>query len=146
MSQEQTRTIEINGVKMDVDLRTAKTVETYKVGDSVKVLVKKYGSDYSSHPGVIVGIDNFVALPTLIILYLTDDYSGSLKFAYLNANTKDVEICPQDLDFLFAEKESVVERLDREIAKAELALQDAHQKKEYFLKHFASHFEAGQDQ
>ena len=37
-------TVEINGVKMDVDLRTAKRVDTMKVGTRVKVLTRSYDS------------------------------------------------------------------------------------------------------
>lgn len=41
---ESKRIIEINGVKLDVDLSQCKVVENYKVGDAVKVLVKEYSS------------------------------------------------------------------------------------------------------
>jgi len=36
----QFQTVEINGIKMDVDLRSATRIETVKVGTHVKVLVK----------------------------------------------------------------------------------------------------------
>ena len=34
---EEKRIIDINGMKMEVDLRTAKRIDTFKVGDNVKV-------------------------------------------------------------------------------------------------------------
>lgn len=34
------RIIEIDGVKIEVDLRTAKRIDTYRVGDNVKILNK----------------------------------------------------------------------------------------------------------
>ena len=40
MSDEQKRIVEIGGVKIEVDLRTAKRVDSYRVGDPVKVLTK----------------------------------------------------------------------------------------------------------
>ena len=39
---EEKRIIEVNGIKMEVDLRNAKRIDQFKVGDSVKVLVKSY--------------------------------------------------------------------------------------------------------
>ena len=45
--KEYMKTIEINGVKLEIDLRTAKRVDTFKIGDNVKVLKKEYGDDVS---------------------------------------------------------------------------------------------------
>ena len=39
---EEKRIIDINGMKMEVDLRTAKRIDTFKVGDNVKVLATEY--------------------------------------------------------------------------------------------------------
>lgn len=63
-TDNQKTIVEINGIKLEVDLRTAKRVEEYKVGDMVKVLKKEYGDSYKSYAGMIVGFDAFVALPT----------------------------------------------------------------------------------
>ena len=35
---EEKRLVEINGIKMEVDMRSARRVDTFKVGDNVKVL------------------------------------------------------------------------------------------------------------
>lgn len=83
--------IEINGVKLEVDLREATVIENYKVGQSVKVLYKQYSS-YESQPGVIIGFSNYKMLPTIEIL--TCDYSGEVKFRAYNAESKDIEIAP----------------------------------------------------
>ena len=50
--EEFRRVVEIEGVKVEVDLRTAKKVDTYRVGDAIRVLVKSY-SGWDTHPGVI---------------------------------------------------------------------------------------------
>lgn len=52
--------VEINGIKMAIDERTAtiQKVDTFKVGDPVKVLIKEYSS-YNAKFGVIIGFDNF---------------------------------------------------------------------------------------
>ena len=42
MSEDNKRIIEINGIKMEVDLRNAKRIDTFKVGDPVKVLDMTY--------------------------------------------------------------------------------------------------------
>ena len=39
MENENKRIIEVNGVKMEIDLRQAKVIDNYKVGDYVKVKV-----------------------------------------------------------------------------------------------------------
>ena len=38
--------VEIDGVKMEVDLRTARRIDTFAVGDNVKVLCKDYNGQY----------------------------------------------------------------------------------------------------
>lgn len=134
--------IEINGVKLEIDLREAVAIENYKVGTNVKVLIKQYNSDYKSFPGVIVGFDNFQALPTIIIAYLDNTYSNAdLKFVYLNAKNTEVEICPSDVDVNFL-RTDVIEIFDREIEKAEVALKTIRDKKGYFMKYFDKSFNA----
>ena len=34
--------VEIDGIKLEIDMRTAKRIDQFKVGDKVKILVKKY--------------------------------------------------------------------------------------------------------
>ena len=92
MENENKRIIEVNGVKMEIDLRTAKVVENYKVGDYVKILVKDY-SGYKSYIGNIIGFDNFEKNPTIVIAYLKNEYStASIEFAYYNSQSEEIEI------------------------------------------------------
>lgn len=89
MIEENKRIVEINGIKMEIDLRHAKRVDHFKVGDQVKVLIKEYPS-YKSYPGVIVGFDEFVNLPTIIVAYLDTSYGNTgVKFTFINANSRD---------------------------------------------------------
>ena len=46
MSEDQKRIIEVNGVKLEVDMRYARKIEELRVGSRVKVLIKNY-SRYS---------------------------------------------------------------------------------------------------
>lgn len=135
------RIIEVGGVKLEVDMRHARVVDSYRVGDNVKVLLKTYGDSFESHAGVIVGFDNFQMRPTVVIAYLKTEYSGAdIKFFYLNKDSKDVEICPMIGDELIIDKGRVVDLLDRSIASKEKELEDVKTKKAYFLTNFRRHF------
>ena len=132
--------IEVSGVKLEVDLREAKTVESYKVGDNVKVLVKEYGDKYKSYPGVIVGFDQFEKLPTIIIAYLEGSYDPDLKFVYLNNQSEDVEIAHAQPEEILLKKEDVLAQFDRSIAEDESKIKELKRKKEYFVKYFNQYF------
>lgn len=141
MNDENVKIIEINGVKMEVDLRHAKKIEHYKVGDRVKVLKKEYQS-WTEHYGVIVDFAAFGNRPTIEILCVKPHgYSSDMSFVSFNKETSDIEIAPLNyLDEVFA-KENVVERFNREIEKQETELHAIMKKKELFLRHFAKFFE-----
>ena len=138
---EDKRIIEINGVKLEVDLRNALNVESYKIGDNVKVLIEEYNNNFKSYPGVIIGFDNFKKLPTILIAYLVTDYSSAkIEFEYFNSKTEKVEICPASKNEIPFEKSKVLELLDSQIIKAEESVKDLKNKKEYFLNNFNAYF------
>ena len=127
------RIVEIGGVKVEIDLRNAKVVNNYKVGDNVKLWKKSYGDSYSSNPGVMVGFDNFEMLPTLVIAYFSDSYNDpELKFEYLNKESKDVEICPMLSEELIITKDGALNKLEKAIQIKEKEIEDLNAKKEYF--------------
>ena len=138
------RIIEIEGVKLEVDLREAKAIESYKVGDNVKVLVNEgYGDtkDYKVYPGVIIGFEDFKELPTIIVAYLKVSYGDAeLKFIYMNSQSKKCEIVPSNGEELTFTKEHVVQLLNNVIEKKTLKLNEAKAKKSFFLKHFNQYF------
>lgn len=138
---ETTRIIEINGVKVEVDLRNAKVLTNYAVGDRCKVLTKNY-SGYQAKYGVIVDISEFKQLPTIELLVVDPGgYQDALEFISFNAKTDEVEIAPLNyLDEFFA-KETIIERFDRERSKLEKDLMDLERKRELFLRHFGKYFE-----
>jgi hypothetical protein len=134
------RIIEVNGVKLEVDLSTARVVEEYKVGDPVKVLVKKYDG-YASHAGVIVGFDAFEKLPSINIAYLDSGYStADMKFISFNAQSKEVEICAMNNTEVPFVRDNVLELMDRDITAAEQKVADLKTKKAYFQKQFGVYF------
>lgn len=139
---ENTRIIEINGIKMEVDLRHAVRIDHLKIGDRVKCLVKTY-SDFQTCAGVIVGFEPFKNLPGIVVAYLDTGYaSGTLKFKTFNAETKDFEIV-SDLDnnALEVDKTSILATFDREAATKRRELEDIEAKRAYFLAHFGRYFE-----
>lgn len=129
--------IEINGVKLEVDMRHARKVDDFKVGDNVKVLVKEYGDNYKSHGGVIVGFDNFENLPTIVICYCELSYSSAeIKFVYLNQKSKDIEICHMGEFEKLIDLNSAKQMMEREVVKKESELLDIKRKQQYFLAHY----------
>jgi ribosomal protein L19 len=137
---EHMRIVEINGIKLEIDTRLAKKIEEYRVGDNVKVLVKVYSS-YKACAGVIVGFDEFPSLPTITICYIIGDYTPEIKFAYINSESKDIEICPlgdveKILDF-----DRASELLNKEIFRLEKEIYELKAKKKFFTEKYNTHFE-----
>lgn len=138
---EHIKVVEINGVKMEIDLRTAKVVENYKVGNAVKVLVKEYGDKYKSLPGSIIGFDNFKELPTIVVMYIDETYSDAgIKLAYINDASKDIELCLASEDDLHYDKTRILNLLDRTITEKERELDDAKMKRSHFEDMLGKHF------
>lgn len=138
------RQVEINGIKLEIDERTARTIDQYKVGDKVKVLIKNYGDNYTVHPGVIVGFSDFKALPTIDVMYCDRDRweSDCFKFVYINSHTKDgTEISPFNEIETILDKQSVIDKMDSAISKKKAELEDLRMKREYFVERFAKAFE-----
>lgn len=142
MSDENT-IIEINGVKMEVDLRQARRIQEIRVGARVKALRKKYGDSYEVVPGIVIGFEPFKNLPTIIVALAKVDYSSaSLEFLYYNAKSENVElVVAADDDAAALDKADFVKQIDKEIAKKQLEIQDLENHKAYFLAKFKSYWE-----
>lgn len=133
------RTIEIEGHKFEVDMRTARKIDTFRVGDKVKLLTKDY-SGYRTHPAVIIGIDAFQKLPTIVIAYIDDVLatSGGIKLAYLNAQSKEVELCPMCEDDVMPNLDTLKTYFEKGIAAKQAEVQKLVAHKEYFLRHYGA--------
>lgn len=136
---EEKRIVEIDGVKIEVDLRTAKRVDSYKVGDNVKILEKE-SSDYKVKPGIIVDFAEFNELPTIVIAVFEEGsyYSRpSIKFINYNAKTSEkIEMVPASEDEIKVSIDSVVEMFEREISKKKNELLDLQNQLDYFMEKF----------
>jgi len=144
------RTVEINGVRLEIDLRSAKvaTVDTLKIGSKVKLL--EPGNDYSQpkvHAGVVVGFAEFTDLPTIEVAYLDVEYGkADLKFATINGHKKAIQwalVAARDDDFGLS-KEQILRNFEQEIQKAQNTVADLVQKRDFFLKKFDAYFVASE--
>ena len=74
---EGKRIVEIDGVKIEADFRTAKRIDTFAVGDNVKVLCKEYDGQYKVKPGIITDFANFKEKPTIVVAVFNEGSWGS---------------------------------------------------------------------
>lgn len=135
---ENKRVVEVDGVKLEIDLRTAKRVDTLRVGDRVKVLIKPSYGSMEIRPGVVVGFEPFKSLPTIIVAYVKKDFTkASVEHLYFNAESKDAEvIAAVDDDAVSLDKQDVVDRFDLEIQKKREEIDEIERRKMYFLRNF----------
>ena len=139
--ETEKRIIEINGVKMEVDLRNAKVVEQYKVGDNIKVLIKEYSNDYRSYIGTIIGFDDFKETPTVVIAYLKTQYgSAEIKYVYFNKETKDFEITSLNNWDIPVTKTDILKKFDSMKEEKEKEIKDIENKKVLFETLFGKFF------
>ncbi len=138
---ENIRTVEINGVKFEVDLRHARKIDTFKVGDNVKILEQGDG-DYSKdkvYPGMVVDFANFKELPTMVVAYYKESTWSeppSIDFLYFNENLTGYDIVYCEENELKCSGESILQKFDHKITDAQRKLDDLIAKKEYFITHF----------
>ena len=138
MMDENKRIIEINGIKLEVDLRTARRIDEFKVGDSVRVLDKRNGKN-EMRPGVITDFASFRELPTIIVaVYKAPDYwtKPSIEFIHFNSDTTDVEIVGVSAEEIIVSHDTIVQKFDDEIAQKRSELNDLVIKRDTFVKYF----------
>ena len=131
--------VEINGIKMELDYREGTTtrIDTYRVGSKVKVLTKGYGDSYNVRPGVIVGFDEFKALPTIVIMCIGSGYGSGVEYVGINAKTENIELISAEGDQeLMAKRDDILATLQRGVELKRVELEQA----EYNLKQFHRHF------
>lgn len=132
------RTIEVNGVKLEVDMRYARRIDTFKVGDNVKVLDKRNGKN-DMRSGVITDFANFKELPTMIVaVFKNGDYwsAPTIEFIPYNSETEDVEIVGVSCEELMVSRESILEKFNVEILRKQNELDDLIIKRDTFKKFF----------
>ena len=140
MSDTEKTIVEVNGVKLEVDVRYARRIEEIRVGDRVKVLTKKYDG-FNVDPGIVIGFEPFNQLPTIIVAYVTSSWSSAeIKFLHYNAKSQDTEIVRAEDDDLSIDRSDIIARFEREIAGKEREIADIREKITYFEKHFRQYW------
>lgn len=133
--------VEIKGVKMEIDTREATKLESFKVGDRIKILQKEHSDQYKVYAGVIIGFEMFKALPTIVICYLHSDYSGAkVLFKYYNEKTVDFEICMAEEYDVPYQKKSIMDQMMYEINKKREELMVLERNMSYFENNFDKYF------
>ena len=143
MSGEK-RIIEVHGVKIEVDTRDIKVIDTYRIGQNVKVLIKTY-NDWKLYHAIITGFYPFNNLPTITLAYFNTNYGeDKVKFITFNSDSKDVELCPAaELD-LELDKKEVLDEMDRKIVSIKTDLAQHEMNRKFFLERFGQVFEKAQ--
>ena len=132
------RIIEINGVKLEVDMTTARRIDEFRVGDTVKVLDNRNDRN-ELRCGVITDFAEFKELPTMMVaIYKSGDYwsQPTIEFIPYNAETEKIEIVGVSAEEVIVSRETIVQKFDSEIAKKRDELNDLIIKRDTFVKYF----------
>ena len=135
---EEKRVVEINGVKVEVDMRYAKRIDEFKVGDTVKVLDNRNDRN-EMRTGVITDFADFKELPTIMVaVYKAGDYwsKPTIEFIPYNAETKDLEIVGVSAEEIMVSRETIVQKFYGEIERKLDELNDLIIKRDTFKKYF----------
>lgn len=132
--------IEVNGIKMEVDMRYAKRIDEFRVGDTVKVLDNRNDRN-ELKTGVITDFANFKELPTIMVaVYKQGDYwsAPTIEFIPYNSDTEHIEIVGVSAEEVIVSRETIVQKFDDNIAKKRDELNDLIIKRDTFVKYFGT--------
>lgn len=134
--------IEINGIKLEVDMRHARRIDEIRIGDRVKVLRKEaYGSDFVVSPGIIVGFEPFEKLPTIVVAYIDQDWAkAEIKFLHFNSKCEAEIVAAADEDF-HVDRDAIIDRFDRDIAAKQREIETIEDQKRYFETNFRAYWQ-----
>lgn len=133
--------IEVNGVKLEVDMRYARRIDEIRVGDRVKVLIKGYGDDFTVSPGIVVGFEPFSKLPTIVVAYVAQDWSkAEVKFLHFNSKSTAEVVHAADEDF-HVDRDAIIARFDRDIAAKQREIDTIEEQKRYFQTNFRAYWQ-----
>jgi hypothetical protein len=136
---EQYQAVTIKGLVYEVPVKPIIKQESLRVGDYVKLLMKKsYGEGYESFVGMVLNFEPFENLPTVVIAYLEDDFTGTdMRFLYLNKKSKEkveiIKIPPYEVKF---KRPDAIERMEKKIIKLQEEIAEMESKIILFKKYF----------
>lgn len=134
------RIIEIDGMKVEVDLDTARRIDTFRIGDNVRVLDKTNSSQVKVRNGIITAFNNFKDEPCITVaMFDNGDYwtKPSIKFIYIHSGMdNEYEIVLASDDEIKASGEGVVRRFEETIASKQHEVDELKNQLEYFKTYF----------
>lgn len=139
---DEKQIIEINGVKLEVDLRHARRIEELRIGSKVKVLDGRgYGGATEVHAGVVVGFEPFPSQPTIIIAYVKGGWNeAKLDLIHYNAKTEKIEIVASlDEDFSVS-RDDVFGWFTRERESLRVKMAELDAKEKFFRDRFKTYW------
>jgi hypothetical protein len=142
----ETTIVEINGVKMEVDLRKARVIhDNIKVGSRVKLLEKSAYGGPEVFAGIVAAFEPFESLPTIVVAYVKNAYGETnfVNFAYINASDKSKEkweMVPSQDDDMPIARENIMAGFEREIQKREQEILGLQTRRDYFVRNFGEYF------
>lgn len=133
--------IEINGVKIEVDLRTAKKIDVFRIGDNIKILKKDY-NEYKTYSGVVIDFVAFKERPAIVVAYFKQDYSGvEICFETITKDSQEIEIAPCLPHEMTINKNRVIDKFNYQIEAKQHEVDELVSKRDYFIKNFSKFFE-----
>lgn len=140
---EDIQIIEVGGTKIEIDFSRARKIETFKVGDCIKIFKKKY-SDWKLYPAIITGFASSDEMSGIEVTYLETEYnSATMKCEVVTAETKETIIASISSNENYMSFNTLTELLARDIDKKEMELAEAKSKLKFF-KDFYGKYEQTQ--
>jgi hypothetical protein len=142
---ENTTIIEVNGVKLEVDMRSARRIEEIRIGSPVKVLTKGDYDGGKVYAGVVIGFEPFRELPTILVAYIEDSWSSAeVKVIAINAKQKDYDlVAAADPDFA-VDRAAIINRFERKISDKKREIEVIEEQKRYFETNFKAFWQSVQ--
>lgn len=131
--------VEINGVKLEVDMRYARRIEEIRVGSPVKILIKNGYGGHKVHAGIVIGFEPFKDLPTILVAYVEEEYNNaSIKVVPINSSNKEYDlVAAVDKDFT-VDREVILKKFNRQIAQKQREIEALMEQVNYFQTNFAA--------
>ena len=129
--------IEVNGVKLEVDMRHARRIEELRIGSPVKLLAKGGYGGQKVHPGIVIGFEPFKDLPTILVAYVEEDWqSATVTVVSINSKQENFDmIAAVDPDFA-VDRANITKRFDRQIEAKKREIEVIEEQKRYFETNF----------
>lgn len=129
---EDKQIIEVGGTKIEIDFAQVRKIETFRIGDTIKIFKKKY-SDWKIYPAIITGFAKSEEMSGIEITYLELDYSSArLMCDIVTEESKDIVLATISSTEKYMTFDNIPEMLARDIEKREMELAEAKSRLKFF--------------